>query len=139
MSTLLVEPNSPCPCQAAKAPTICYSECCQPYLDGSAEPETAEKLMRSRYTAYALGNLDYIKRSWHPDTLPPDLRLVPGQSWVGLKIKRTEDGTENDTIGVVEFIAKSKRNGRARRMHEVSEFEKVAGRWLYVRGDYSST
>lgn len=139
MSTLLVEPNSPCPCQSAKAPHACYAECCRPYLEGSAEAETAEKLMRSRYTAYALGNLDYIKRSWHPDTLPPDLRLVPGQSWVRLAIKRTEDGRENHNTGVVEFVAISKRNGRARRMHEVSTFEKLGGRWVYVCGDYSST
>ena len=138
MSTELDKSNSPCPCQSDKATNVSYGECCQAYLTGIAFPATAEKLMRSRYSAYALGNLEYIKQTWHPDTLPSDLRLVPGQTWLGLKIKRVEAGTENDTAGIVEFIAKSKRNGRARRMHEVSEFEKLNGRWVYVRGDYST-
>lgn len=94
--------------------------------------------MRSRYSAYATNNLDYIKNTWHPDTLSADLRLVPDQVWIGLSIKRFEDGGEHDQTGLVEFVARSKRKGRARRMHEVSRFEKINGRWLYVDGDYSA-
>ena len=130
--------NSLCPCRSGESDGISFKNCCGPYLSGAADPPTAEKLMRSRYSAYALGDLDHIKRTWHPETLPADLRLVPGQVWLGLKIKHSAHGTENDKHGIVEFVAKSKRNGRARRMHEISEFEKIAGRWVYVRGDYSA-
>lgn len=94
--------------------------------------------MRSRYSAYAMCNLEYIKNTWHPDTLPRKLKLVPGLVWIGLEIKHSEAGAEGDTAGVVEFEARSKRFGLARRMIEVSSFEKINGRWLYVSGDYST-
>lgn len=94
--------------------------------------------MRSRYSAYATFDLEYVKNTWHPDTLPPRLKLVPGQIWTGLMIKRVEAGKEHDTTGIVEFEAKSKRFGLTRKMTEVSSFEKIDGRWLYVSGDYSS-
>ena len=131
--------ESPCPCRTGTKDVISFGECCHPYLCGETLPTTAEALMRSRYSAYAIGDLEYIKRTWHPDTLPVDLRLVPDQVWIDLKITRIEAGDAADSTGIVEFIAKSKRNGRARRMHEISAFSKLNNRWFYVRGDYSST
>lgn len=91
--------------------------------------------MRSRYTAYALDQLNYVRETWHPETCPADLRPVAGQRWLGLKIKRVERGMPADVTGTVEFVARSKRGGRARRMHETSRFEKVDGRWLYRDGE----
>lgn len=133
-----ISPETCCPCRHNREEQITYANCCGPYLADESLPATAEELMRSRYSAYALGDLEYIKRTWHPNTLPAELRLVPGQVWIGLQIKRRENGSENDTSGIVEFVAKSKRKGKAHRMHEVSQFEKIDGRWVYVRGDYSS-
>ena len=127
--------KSPCPCGSGDL----FSACCQVFLRGEKVPETAEQLMRSRYSAYATFDLDYVKNTWHPDTLPPDLRLVPDQVWIGLKIKRTEDGSANDKSGIVEFEARSKRGGKARKMKEVSQFENINGRWFYVSGDYSAS
>lgn len=115
-----------------------FAQCCGPFLAGDALPATAEQLMRSRYSAYATSDLEYVRNTWHPDTLPPKLKLVPGQTWIGLKIKRAEAGKENDTTGIVEFEAESKRFFRARKMTEVSNFEKIDGRWFYVSGDYST-
>ena len=126
--------ESPCPCSAEHS----FGQCCGPILNGDTSATTAEQLMRSRYSEYATFNLEYVKNTWHPRTLPPKLKLVPEQVWIGLKIKRIEDGGSHDATGIVEFVAKSKRNGRARKMHEVSNFEKVDGRWLYVSGDYSA-
>lgn len=69
--------------------------------------------MRSRYTAYTLERLDYVRATWHPTTCPPDLHPAPGLRWLGLQIKRVVAGGENDTAGLVEFVARSKQGGRA--------------------------
>ncbi len=135
MPTESITPESPCPCGSE----VVFSNCCQPYLQGKTFPGTAEQLMRSRYSAYATFDLDYVKKTWHPATLPPELRLVPDQVWIGLKIKHTEAGAEYDRTGIVAFEAKSKRGGKARKMKEVSRFEKLDGRWFYVSGDYSAS
>ncbi len=84
--------------------------------------------MRSRYTAYARGRFDYVLSTWHPSTRPHGVG-ADEEKWIRLEIKRfSEDG---DT-GIVEFVAVSKVNGRAQRMHEVSRFVREGGRWFYV-------
>jgi SEC-C motif-containing protein len=90
--------------------------------------------MRSRYTAYARERLDYVRATWHPKTCPSELRPVPGLRWIGLQIRRVEAGGPQDTIGTVEFVARSKLGGRAARLHETSSFERVDGRWVYCHG-----
>jgi SEC-C motif-containing protein len=108
-------------------------------LHAGAPAPTAEALMRSRYTAYALGNADYLLATWHPDTRPQslDLDTEPKPVWLGLEVRRTERGGESDDIGLVEFVARYKRNGRAIRLHETSRFARVAGRWAYVSGEFA--
>jgi len=91
--------------------------------------------MRSRYTAYVLGHLDYLRATWHPETCPSALQPVPGLRWLGLAIRRVEGGGPQDTTGIVEFVARSKLGGRAERLHETSSFERVDGRWVYCRGE----
>ena len=121
---------SKCPCGSGAT----YGECCGPLHDGTAA-STAEALMRSRYSAYAVGNLDYVFRTWHPRTRPADLAPTPGLTWVGLEILRTVDGGAADDTGEVEFRA-SFRDARGERvMHETSRFERRGGRWVYVDGD----
>lgn len=124
--------NAPCPC-GLKSP---FEYCCGRYISGAELAPTAEALMRSRYSAYATNNLQYVQNTWHPESLPADLRLVPDQCWIGLKIKHTELGQAGDESGVVEFVARYKRNGRAKRLHEVSYFTKQGNHWLYLRGDH---
>ena len=120
-----------CPCGSGRA----LAACCAPYLGNTSSPPTAEALMRSRYTAYTLGRLDYVRATWHPATCPAELHAVPGLRWLGLQIKRVTGGSERDATGTVEFVARSKLGGRAERLHETSTFERIDGRWVYCRGD----
>lgn len=91
--------------------------------------------MRSRYTAYVLGLKDYLLGTWHADTRPARLDVGPGASpkWLGLEVIRHESGGTDRAI--VEFVARYKSLGFARRMHEISRFVRIDGRWFYVDGD----
>ncbi len=118
-----------CPCDSGMA----YAACCGRWHEGEAAPDAAA-LMRSRYSAYVLGRIDYLRATWAPETCPTDLETGPqGLQWLGLQVKRHEqvDGDH----AVVEFVARSKLGGRAHRLHETSRFERRDGRWLYIDGD----
>ena len=119
-----------CPCGSGAA----YGTCCGPLHDGESAP-TAEALMRSRYSAFATGRLDYVFRTWHPRTRPIDLSPTPAVAWVGLEILRTVEGGVLDDTGTVEFRARFNSAGREHLMYETSRFERRAGRWVYVDGD----
>lgn len=110
-----------------------YSNCCGRYQNGSL-PDTAEQLMRSRYSAFACKNEPYLLESWHPDTRPAALNLSSQEpvKWVGLKVlSHTNEGNK----ATVEFIARYKINGKAEKIHELSHFVKEQGRWFYIDGD----
>ncbi len=90
--------------------------------------------MRSRYTAYALGHEAYVLATWHASTRPGALQLeAQTMRWIGLDIKRFETRGEDDAV--VEFVARYKVGGRAHRMHEISRFVQVDGRWYYTTGE----
>ena len=106
-----------CPCGSDKELEVC----CAPYIKGLKSAETPEQCMRSRYTAFVLGEYDYIKKTWHPDTLP-ELSDDEPNTWVGLEIRNTSvDGDE----GEVEFVAKLIFDNKLETLHEISDFEKV--------------
>lgn len=86
--------------------------------------------MRSRYSAYALGLINYLLATWHPSTAPGELELPPVK-WIDLEVRRTETSAD---AGIVEFIARCRVSGRAQRLHETSRFTKQDGRWLYIDG-----
>jgi SEC-C motif domain protein len=87
--------------------------------------------MRSRYSAYVVGDLAYLLGTWHASTAPGDLELAPTQ-WLGLEVL---SAAQTGEAGVVEFVARYKVNGRAERMHEISRFAATEqGRWLYIDG-----
>ena len=119
-----------CPCDSSKK----FAECCGRHLDGSDAAPTAETLMRSRYTAYTLMREDYLLATWHCSTRPEELGLKKEASnkWIGLEVKRHEQ--QDATHAVVEFVARNKINGRAFRLHEVSNFVREDGCWFYVDG-----
>jgi SEC-C motif-containing protein len=117
-----------CPCLSGNG----YADCCGPVHRGEARAATAQMLMRSRYAAFAVGDVDYLLRSWHPRTRPATLELDPGVRWLRLDIERTERGGLLDTDGIVEFTAYCRQDGRRSQQHEVSRFERVGGSWLYV-------
>ncbi len=95
--------------------------------------------MRSRYSAYTRNNSDYLLKSWHPATRPTTLDLTPTPEWLGLIICRREAGSERDTHGLVEFIARYKAAGKTAIIHEISRFAKEEQRWYYVDGTISQS
>lgn len=92
--------------------------------------------MRSRYTAFTFQNTAYLNATWHPDSRPENLDLADqtGTTWLGLAVKRHE--VIDAGHARVEFVARYKIHGRAHRLHEISRFERVEGRWLYVDGEF---
>jgi SEC-C motif-containing protein len=88
--------------------------------------------MRSRYSAYVVGDARYLLESWHPSTRPVTLELDPSQRWFGLQIVRAVDGGMLDTTGTVEFIARSTLAGQVGEQHEVSRFVRSDSRWVYL-------
>lgn len=120
----------PCPCGSG----VEYAVCCRPLHEGKPAT-TAEQLMRSRYAAYAVGDLDHVFRTWHPRTRPSDVQPSPGLTWQGLEIGRVDAGGPDDPAGTVEFRARFAGPEGAGVLHETSRFERRAGRWVYVDGD----
>jgi SEC-C motif-containing protein len=113
--------------------------CCGMYLDGIAAP-TAEALMRSRYTAYVRGAIDYLVDTHDPATranLDRDgmARWSRETEWRGLTILATERGGEADATGIVEFVARGATAGAPFAQRERSRFRRLDGRWYYVDGD----
>jgi SEC-C motif-containing protein len=122
-----------CPCGSG-AP---YAACCGPLHRGARDAFSAEELIRSRYAAYAVGDLGHLVRTWHPRTRPQALALDPAQSWTGLTVLDVVAGGPGDEAGEVEFEATFERAGRSGRLHERSRFERRRGRWVYVDGAVS--
>lgn len=76
-------------------------------------------------------DIGYLLDTWHPRTRPPYLDSGPSdRRWLGLEVRRYAQ--HNDHHATVEFVARSKQGGRATRMHEISSFEMIQGRWFYV-------
>ena len=91
--------------------------------------------MRSRYSAYALGETEYLLATWHPSTRPKSLVLDPETRWYRLDILSRTRGGMLDTEGIVEFRASYRHNGEAGAQHEVSRFVREGKRWFYVDGE----
>jgi SEC-C motif domain protein len=136
--------SSSCPCGG---PAL--ASCCGPYLAGEAVPQTAEALMRSRYTAYTLGDEAYLQATWHPSTRPNEPVVDKNESlrWLGLEVKsalrlrqRKANLPESTDTDFVEFVARFKVGGRAHRLHEVSRFVRESAdgvaRWYYLDGSF---
>ena len=140
-----------CPCGGPS-----YAACCGPYIEGAAIAPTAETLMRSRYTAYGLRDQAYLLATWHASTRPAEPIVSDEEKlqWLGLEVKSalrlrqrkaevapeaTAPASDPDR-DTVEFVARFKVNGRAQRLHEISNFvrEPADGgpRWFYVDGSF---
>ncbi len=119
-----------CPCGGSS-----FHTCCQPYLDGEIEAPTALALMRSRYSAFVVGNEKYLRDTWLAENRPAGAIIDKKDltKWVGLKILGHQELEDRATV---EFIANYKRNGRMLKLHENSRFIKQEGRWYYVDGTF---
>lgn len=127
--------NNLCPCGSG----VAFDECCGPYLMGDKPAPTATKLMRARYTAYAMGSIDYLYRTSCPKIQKSfdaegSKRWSESAEWSGLDVLREEDGGENDETGIVEFVAKYSIKDNAFEHHEIAEFEKIDGEWRFIDG-----
>ncbi|NJN74041.1 MAG: YchJ family protein [Limnothrix sp. RL_2_0] len=126
----------PCPCGSGQL----LAECCAPYLQGQRNAPTAEKLMRSRYSAYFTKNIDYLINTHHPSRRASNSRemitaTANSVTWLGLIVLDTEAGQLEDETGVVEFVALFQEKGRKTQLRERSQFRKQQGRWFYLDGD----
>ena len=123
---------APCPCGTGKP----FDQCCGPALAGARPAADAAALMRSRYTAFALGDAAYLLATWHPSTRPAELALdeEPRPKWIGLRLKA--QAKRDATQATVEFVARYRIGGRAHRLHETSRFVCEDGRWYYVDGTH---
>ncbi len=116
-----------CPCGSAAG----YDACCGRLHRGQAAVSAVE-LMRSRYSAFVVGDTDYLFRTWHPRTRPADVAIDPQVRWTGLTIL----GSGEDWV---EFEAHHTHDGHADVLHELSRFERRGGRWTYVDGTLTPT
>ena len=126
-----------CPCSSGKS----YDRCCRPFIKEGVLPETAEQLMRSRYSAYALQEIPYLTETLHPKHRKDwDERGARDWSknsvWQGLEIVRTEGGGPQDEAGKVEFIARFTMQDSSLEHHELASFEKIEGRWYFRDGTF---
>jgi SEC-C motif domain protein len=140
MKQAMIDEQRPCLCGGAPK-TATYANCCGRYHAGELHllAPTPEALMRSRYSAYALGLSDYINATWDEATRPASLqRFDAAEQWLGLEIRSASTVKNNE--GFVEFVARSKPKGggAALRLHEVSRFVRQDGRWFYVDGVFPS-
>jgi SEC-C motif domain protein len=124
-----------CPCASGNS----YDECCKPYIKGVKEAETAEKLMKSRYSAFVKADVDYLYRTVSP-TQQKDFNIeetkdwAQNSEWKGLEIVEAVDGGPDDEKGTVEFIARFKQNKKDVTHHELASFEKIDGKWIFMDG-----
>lgn len=114
-----------CPCGSKRT----YKHCCEKLHLGQPA-SSAEALMRSRYSSYALGLAEYLLKSWHPSTRPSQLNLDGSMQWFRLKILETSV-CEHQTA-IVSFEARYKINGKAACQSEVSEFVFENKHWFYI-------
>ncbi len=121
--------SGPCPCGRGTP----FAGCCRPLLHGRPAI-TAEDLMRSRYTAFVVGDVDHLFRSWHPRSRPVDLSLPADRTWAGLRVVATRDGGADDQTGTVEFAASYRTPAGPGVQREVSRFGRRGPRWVYVDG-----
>lgn len=120
-----------CPCNSGQT----YFHCCKPLLAGDKRAETAEALMRSRYSAYALNDVNYLLETWHPSTRPAEVSPDTTLKWQDLNIVRVEAGGKDEDLGIVEFKARYLLKEKSRILHEISRFTRENDQWFYINGD----
>jgi SEC-C motif-containing protein len=125
--------TSLCPCKSRAI----YAECCLPFHSGKAKPETAEQLMRSRFSAYFFRLVDYLVNTTHPDTREPGLKdelkkTIYEINWHFLTIVGSSKGGKDDKVGKVEFKADYFLKNEPHSLRECSRFKRYKGVWKYL-------
>ena len=132
--------NKACPCVSRRT----FENCCSPFIDGRAVAEQPEQLMRSRFSAFSIGNIDYLINTHHISTRSTTLRGALERDmrdidWLGLSVIQASPVSSLEPRGFVEFVALYKRaqlyEGRIEQLHEKSMFIKEKARWFYISGE----
>ena len=116
-----------CPCGGDS-----LAHCCGPFISGAQHAASAEQLMRSRYSAYVLGEESYLRETWFKETRPAETVTDKSLQWLGLEVRQS---SQQDDAATVEFVARCRVQGRGQRLHEISRFVREDGRWFYVDGN----
>jgi SEC-C motif-containing protein len=116
-----------CPCGLGDD----YASCCG-RLHAGAPALTAESLMRSRYSAFAVGDAGYLLRTWHSSARPKQLTIDPAVRWVRLAVLETHAGGLFDTSGTVRFRAVYVADGQRKVLAETSKFIRQDKLWTYL-------
>lgn len=122
-----------CPCHSGNS----FSDCCEPYLTDNQHAETPKKLMRSRYSAYTMADIDYIQKTMckkAAENYDPisSKNWASSVTWLGLTV--IEAPTPTRQFGTVTFFARFLENSNKKHIYEKSHFEKINGQWFYVDG-----
>ncbi len=125
-----------CPCASGKT----YANCCQRLHQGKLKAQTAEQLMRSRYSAYSFKLIDYLVKTTHPDKRTANLHQEISEwadqaEFYRLEIISTWQGLSSDKIGKVEFIAYFRLEDKEQQLSERSRFHRFHGHWVYLDGE----
>ena len=127
--------NNCCPCGS----DIPYAECCEPVITGVRPAQTAEQLMRARYSAYVGVQMDFIFESTHVDHRKGydhagTKQWAEESEWQGLEIVSTKNGGAGDATGEVEFIARFSDKDQSTEHHEIGHFIKENECWYFTDG-----
>ncbi|MEM9034139.1 MAG: YchJ family metal-binding protein [Actinomycetota bacterium] len=118
-----------CPCGSGRD----IDECCGALHSRRRDALTAEELMRSRYSAFVVGDVAWLRDSWAPSSRPKRIHVSADDRWLGLTVVEAHGGPFDDT-GRVHFIAEVERDGTTVRLEERSRFVRHEGRWVYLDG-----
>lgn len=121
-----------CPCGSG----VTYAQCCQPLHRSERDDITAEQLMRSRYSAYVVGDIAYLRQTWHPDTLAaaPKFGDAMDTHWLGLRI--LDRPAPQERFATVEFVAFFEEGEKVQQLRERSRFERINAKWRYLDGEF---
>jgi len=123
-------PDSPCPCGSGQP----FSACCAPIIAGQVRVETAEKLMRARFTAHVTHDWAFLHRTYQVSARTPYAPAAeePEIGWTKLVVHAHEPGGQPDTA-FVDFSAHYADKGHDLALHEKAEFKRIGGEWIYTR------
>ena len=124
-----------CPCGSTKT----IENCCSLLISRDRQAESPEQLMRSRFVAYATGDMEYVRATWHSSTRPRDITHADSIHWRSLEVIDATQGYDKNHQAYVEFkasfIDSSSQEAQHGVLHERSRFIIEDGCWSYVDGE----
>ncbi len=118
-----------------------FARCCGQFLSGEKYAKTPEQLMRSRFSAYALGGYgEYLISTWFPDSakgLTVSELSQKTVNWQRLEVILSSQQGDKGTVEFKAWFYKLSSSDNMECMHEISDFVRIQSRWFYVGGRVS--